>query len=451
VATWLVTGCSSGIGRATALAAARAGERVWATMRDPGRGEQLLADAVGCDLRVIALDVTDPEGIAATMRVIGEVDVLVNNAGIAWIGALEEQPVDDVKAVFDTNVFGPLRMAQAVLPGMRARGHGVIVNVTSVVGERAGPVMGAYGASKHALEGLSEALAEEVRRFGVRVVIVQPGLVRSEVAHSGVAGATRPDAADSPYARMHEAVAAGWSHLVDVGDPPEVVAAEILRAVTAEGTDAARLRWPTATMYGEHAGDWLVAQRQQRSRDWLRARGSFTGDGAAMDAPGRIDPPLVADERTALSAWLDFHRATIEAKVAGITDAQARRTPLASDTSLVGIVRHLAAVERTWFQRVLLGRDTAPLFAADDDRDADFHPGPHDTLAAALATYRAECDESRRIVADAASLDVRSAVEPFGDGAVDLRWILVHMIEETARHAGHADAVRELVDGSVGD
>lgn len=166
----------------------------------------------------------------------------------------------------------------------------------------------------------------------------------------------------------------------------------------------------------------------------------------------RIDPEPSADERVTLNGFLDYQRGTMITKIDGLTDEQARTRYVGSDTTLLGLVRHLAEVERNWFRRRLRGEDAPPLYYSDADPDGDFHPGADWTIAEAVASYERECEVSRVIVADTASLDEVTVVPIRGyDAPVSLRWILVHMIEETARHAGHADILRELIDGSTGD
>jgi uncharacterized damage-inducible protein DinB len=166
----------------------------------------------------------------------------------------------------------------------------------------------------------------------------------------------------------------------------------------------------------------------------------------------RIDPEPSADERVTLTGFLDWYRATILQKIDGLTDEQARTRYVPSDTSLLGLVRHLTEVERNWFRRRLRDEDAPPLYYTAEDPDGDFHPGLDSTVAEAVAAYERECDVSRVIVADTASLDELTVVPISGYAApVSLRWILVHMIEETARHAGHADILRELIDGATGD
>ena len=156
--------------------------------------------------------------------------------------------------------------------------------------------------------------------------------------------------------------------------------------------------------------------------------------------------PFLADERTMLNAYLDVARDTIVRKVSGVTDEQARWSPVPTGTSLLGLVCHLTEVERWWFAYHVGDMDVT--FAwSDEDPDADFRGPEGATLAGMVAAYEQECERSRAVVA-AASLDQIIGGERPGRS---VRWVLLHMIEETARHAGHADIVRELVDGAVGD
>ena len=166
----------------------------------------------------------------------------------------------------------------------------------------------------------------------------------------------------------------------------------------------------------------------------------------------RAEPEPSAGERVTLTEFLDYYRATMVLKLDGLTDDQARVRLVGSDTNLLGLIRHLAEVERNWFRRRLRGEDAPPLYYSDADPDGDFHPGPEVTIAAAVAAYDHECEIARAITNDTASLDELTVVPISGyDAPVSLRWILVHMIEETARHAGHADIIRELIDGVTGD
>jgi NAD(P)-dependent dehydrogenase (short-subunit alcohol dehydrogenase family) len=178
MATVLVTGCSSGFGLVTALRFARDGDRVVATMRRPAAAPPELTDPIAREhlpITLERLDVCDPASVTTAIAAAGPIDVLVNNAGIELRSSIEDADDEDVRRQFETNVFGTLRVMRAVLPGMRARGHGTIVNVSSVAGLVARPFGGHYSATKHALEALTEALHFEVRPFGIRVVLVEPG------------------------------------------------------------------------------------------------------------------------------------------------------------------------------------------------------------------------------------------------------------------------------------
>ncbi len=163
----------------------------------------------------------------------------------------------------------------------------------------------------------------------------------------------------------------------------------------------------------------------------------------------RSEPAFIGDERTMLAGWLDYHRATLAWKCDGLTAEQLRTPAVApSSLSLLGLVRHLVEVERQWFRSVLAGEVVEPIYFSDDDPDGDFHAGPDADPDADLARWRAECDRSREIYAGLPSLDVLGSLrgEP-----VSARWVVTHLIEEYARHNGHADLVREKVDGQVGD
>jgi uncharacterized damage-inducible protein DinB len=166
----------------------------------------------------------------------------------------------------------------------------------------------------------------------------------------------------------------------------------------------------------------------------------------------RTDPPLAAGEREMLDAWLDWHRATLAVKCEGLTDDQLReRSVPPSGLSLLGLVRHMADVEIGWFRQVLNGEDVPDLYDRTSDPDADFSGAASGDVAAAFAAWAAECDLARKAAAAAPSLDVMSAGLSGRGNRVSLRWILVHMIEEYARHNGHADLLRERIDGAVGD
>ncbi len=182
-AVWLITGCSTGLGRAIAQQVLEIGYRAVVSARDPSS----VADVVeqhGDSAMAVALDVTRPDQIAATIGAaearFGAVDVLVNNAGYGYLGAIEEGEDAAVRAMFETNVFGPWNMIKAALPGMRDRGHGHVVNISSVGGLVTYSAVGFYHMAKFAVEGLSETLAKEVAPFGIGVTVVEPGAFRTE-------------------------------------------------------------------------------------------------------------------------------------------------------------------------------------------------------------------------------------------------------------------------------
>ncbi|MEV4011816.1 oxidoreductase [Nonomuraea angiospora] len=179
---WFITGCSTGLGRALATAVLERGERVALTARDPRQVADLVAEH-GDRALALPLDVTDKAQIAAAVEraesAFGRIDVLVNNAGYGYLAAVEEGRDDEVRALFDTNVFGLVDVTKAVLPGMRARGSGHVVNISSLGGLAAFGATGYYHATKFAVEGLSESLAAEVAPLGIKVTIVEPAAFRT--------------------------------------------------------------------------------------------------------------------------------------------------------------------------------------------------------------------------------------------------------------------------------
>src|ERR671910_1507482 len=220
----VVTGASSGIGEAAARALVGAGFTVYGTSRRATAGET--RDGVV----FLPLDVTDDASVAGVVRVVlersGRIDVLVNNAGVGVAGAAEESSIEQARAVFDTNVFGSIRMTRAVLPHMREQGSGRIINVSSVLGFLPAPFMALYAASKHAIEGYSESLDHEVREHGVRVLLVEPGYTNTSFDANSAA-------ADEPialYARRREASDVLTAAAVRAGDEPSVVSQVIVAA-----------------------------------------------------------------------------------------------------------------------------------------------------------------------------------------------------------------------------
>lgn len=235
--TVLVTGSSSGIGRATAELFHTEGWQVYATARNPA-DVQALAD-MGCE--IASLDVTDDEDVTRVVdRIIdetGRIDCLVNNAGYAQVGPVEDVPVERVQSQFDVNVFGPHRLARAVLPHMREQEEGTIVNVSSVVGRISVPGMGIYSGSKFAMEGISDALRGEVGEYGIDVVLVEPGPVDTSFtdrATEEVEGLDRSGAYEKLYRILEDTEALGG------GGPGAIQPDEVAETIV----DAAEVQHP---------------------------------------------------------------------------------------------------------------------------------------------------------------------------------------------------------------
>ena len=169
-----------------------------------------------------------------------------------------------------------------------------------------------------------------------------------------------------------------------------------------------------------------------------------------MTEDNRPEPPSIGDERDTLAGFLDFQRATLLWKLDGLDDEQVRRAMVPSGTSLLGIVKHLAYVERSWFQGVWAGQEVSLPWTAEDP-DADWRIEPNETTGQVVALYDGECERSREIVAKASSLDEVVQHPRRTEWSMSRRWILTHMIEETARHVGHADILREQLDGATGE
>jgi NAD(P)-dependent dehydrogenase (short-subunit alcohol dehydrogenase family) len=193
--TWFITGASSGFGRAMAELVLKRGGRVVATARDRASLDDLVAHTGGCAIGV-PLDVTKSDQVKAALRsaeAFGGIDVLFNNAGFGLMSGIEEADDLEIRAIFEVNFFGALRILRAALPGLRARGSGFILNISSVAGVRAVPGLGYYAATKCALEGMSEALLGELEPFGIRVMIVEPGPFRTDFRRSSMqVGAPHP-------------------------------------------------------------------------------------------------------------------------------------------------------------------------------------------------------------------------------------------------------------------
>ena len=225
--TILITGCSSGFGLATALHFLERDWRVIATMRSPDPDLLPASDR----LHIVSLDVTRADGIAEAVKAAGPIDALVNNAGAGLMGALEAVPMDAARAVFEVNTFGTMAMTQAVLPGFRAQGSGVVVNVSSAVTMKPFPLLSAYTASKAAVDAFSEDLALEVAPFGIRVRLVMPGSA-PETPFSASARARSQGSIPAVYADWAKQVFAAAAEQPRRVTTAEDVAAAVWQAVT---------------------------------------------------------------------------------------------------------------------------------------------------------------------------------------------------------------------------
>jgi NAD(P)-dependent dehydrogenase (short-subunit alcohol dehydrogenase family) len=229
----LITGCSTGIGRETALHLVRGGWSVVATARKPETLTEL-ADA-GCE--TLALDVTDEASMQAAVDAAGPVFALVNNAGYSQSGAIESVELDSVRRQFETNVFGLIRMCQLVLPGMREARAGRIVNISSMGGRLTFPGGGVYHATKYAVEAISDALRFEVRGFGIDVVCIEPGLIRTEFGNAAVGSIAEGTGDAGPYADFNSHVAQATAEIYEdgplakLGGGPDAVAKKIEKAL----------------------------------------------------------------------------------------------------------------------------------------------------------------------------------------------------------------------------
>jgi len=240
MAVVLITGCSSGFGMLAATEFARRGDVVYASMRDTLKSGPLLdeARAAGVSVHVIPLDVTDPESVKAAVADVvareGRIDVLVNNAGIGMHGPVEEAEDDETIRLFETNVFGLLRVTRAVVPQMRAQQSGAIVNVSSLAGKVSSPFGGLYSATKHAVEALSDALYFELHPFGVRVAVVEPGGFETRFGDNRIM--ERRFNAASAYADLERRFGERQSRLPGTGEAadPRDVARAIVDAATTE-------------------------------------------------------------------------------------------------------------------------------------------------------------------------------------------------------------------------
>jgi NAD(P)-dependent dehydrogenase (short-subunit alcohol dehydrogenase family) len=262
----LITGCSTGIGRATAQHLVSNGWTVYAT----ARRQEAIADLEAAGCRTLALDVTDDDSMEAAVAAVqaehGAVGVLINNAGYSQSGAVETVPMPEVRRQFETNVFGLVRLTQLVLPGMRRQHWGKVVNISSMGANFVFPGGGFYHATKYAVDAISDALRFEVKGFGIDVVIIQPGLIKTEFGHAAVGGV--PDDGGT-YGEFNAAVGEATEGVYEsgplgkLGGGPETVAKTIERAITTKRPKPRYRVTPSAHL--------LIAQRSlMTDRMWDR-------------------------------------------------------------------------------------------------------------------------------------------------------------------------------------
>jgi NAD(P)-dependent dehydrogenase (short-subunit alcohol dehydrogenase family) len=260
----VVTGSSTGNGYETSLTLARNGFLTYATMRSLNKGENIksLAQKEKLQLKTVQLDVTDDTSVKNAIQSItaesSRIDVLVNNAGYAVAGAFEELSMEEIKAQFETNLFGVIRVTQAVLPIMRKQKSGIIVNISSGAGRIGFPGMSAYVSTKFAIEGLSESMSYELEPFGIKMVLVEPGFIKTNIGTNMVTAKQSQDV-NSPYSQLTEKMVSYIEHALETAPPPDVVANAVLKAVTSEnptmrylaGKDVEKLMEAKRSMYDE--------------------------------------------------------------------------------------------------------------------------------------------------------------------------------------------------------
>ncbi len=274
----VVTGANSGIGRAIAIHLAGNGYTVYGTVRSTTKATKLLAMAAdaGVEVKLAELDIADDEsvrnGFAQILAEAGQVDVLVNNAGVGGNAVAEECPTSLYLDVMNVNLCGAVRCLQAVLPGMRERRSGTIVNITSVTGRLAALAQSPYVTSKWAFEGLSEGLAQELVPFGIRVAIIEPGVTKSAIFAKNIDAPNQSGAYDAAYRRMFQFYAAGMAHATD----PFEVAAVVHHAIT---TDQPVLRYPVSW-----AGPEIVRGREAMTDEQWVALADHDTDDEYYDA-----------------------------------------------------------------------------------------------------------------------------------------------------------------------
>lgn len=264
----VVTGSSGGIGLATALELARKGFFTYATVRNPAKAGSVkeAAEKEKLPIAVVQLDVTDDNSVKRAAEQIlkekGRIDVLVNNAGYGLGGAFEDTSMEEARAQYETNVFGLMRTTQAVLPAMRKQRSGTIVNISSGAGRLGYPGASVYVSSKHAIEGLSEAIAYELEPFGIRVIVVEPGVVKTNFGRDMVFAKKAQDPS-SPYSQMMQRMGGNWQYMAENGSSAELAAKVVIDAISSKD---ANLRY----IAGKDMEGWMQARKGMSDAEFFR-------------------------------------------------------------------------------------------------------------------------------------------------------------------------------------
>lgn len=236
----VITGCSSGIGYETSILLAKNGFKTYATMRNVEKGDKLkdIAEKENLDLKIIKLDVTDDYSIKNAINEIiqetSRIDILVNNAGNNIAGTVEDLSIEEFKEQFETNFFGLVRVTKAVLPIMRNQNSGIIVNLSSIVGKMAIPLNSAYTSSKFAVEGFSESVRYELEDFGIKVILIEPGVIKSNFYENIKMSKNSLTDPNSPYQPITQKIFEAFLSMIQYAFPAKIVADVILEAVTSD-------------------------------------------------------------------------------------------------------------------------------------------------------------------------------------------------------------------------
>ncbi|MGA7900118.1 MAG: SDR family oxidoreductase [Nitrososphaeraceae archaeon] len=264
----VVTGSSTGIGHETSLILARKGFLTYATMRNLNRSESIesIATKENLPIHIKQLDVTDDASVKNAVEAIssetGRLDILVNNAGYGLNGAFEDLAMDEIKAQYETNLFGLIRTTQAVLPIMRRQKYGTIINISSGAGRFGFPGSSAYVSTKFAVEGLSESISYELEPFGIKVVLVEPGVIKTNFVH-GMVIAKKSQDPKSPYSQIVQKMVTGFEEMMNNGSSPDLVAKVVLNAATNENPS---LRY----LAGNDVEQWLGSKRNMSDEEFYK-------------------------------------------------------------------------------------------------------------------------------------------------------------------------------------